>query len=84
MSKQSALSSNGSTARWRKIREMVIRRDQSTCQLCGMEGNHVDHIVPRRLGGTDELNNLQLLCSNCNLSKGGRFFESKATPMTPF
>ena len=32
----------------------------------------VDHILPRSLGGTDHLNNLQLLCSGCNRSKGGR------------
>ena len=30
----------------------------------------VDHIVPRSKGGTDHLDNLQLLCSACNSSKG--------------
>ena len=83
MSKQSALRSNGSTTQWRKLREIVIRRDQGTCQLCGQEGKHVDHIIPRTLGGSDELLNLQLLCVQCNLQKGGRFFESARTPMTP-
>jgi 5-methylcytosine-specific restriction endonuclease McrA len=51
--------------------------------MCGMEGNHVDHIVPRKLGGDDSLTNLQLLCEQCNLRKGGRLFDSKRTPMTP-
>ena len=83
MPKQSALRANGSTTQWRKLREIVIRRDQGTCQACGMEGSHVDHIVPRRLGGDDTLSNLQLLCATCNLRKGGTFFESIATPMTP-
>lgn len=83
MSKGSALKANGSTTRWRKLREIVIRRDQGACQLCGREGHHVDHIIPRRLGGTDELHNLQLLCKECNLQKGGRFFDSPPTPMTP-
>lgn len=83
MARQSALRSNGSTSHWRKLREIVIRRDAGACQLCGQEGKHVDHIVPRKLGGTDELHNLQLLCVQCNLRKGGRFFESKPTPMTP-
>jgi 5-methylcytosine-specific restriction endonuclease McrA len=46
-----------------------------------MEGNHVDHIIPRRLGGDDSLLNLQLLCASCNLSKGG-FFDGNKTPMT--
>ena len=82
MSRRSALRSNGSTSHWRKLREIVIRRDGGACQACGQEGKHVDHIVPRRLGGTDELSNLQLLCVQCNLRKGGRFFERAGTPQT--
>ena len=74
---------NGSHKGWRKIREVVIRRD-GCCQRCGeTEGKmHVDHIIPKRLNGTDHLHNLQLLCQNCNLSKGGRFFERDVSPPT--
>ena len=32
----------------------------------------VDHIVPRARGGTDHLENLQLLCGHCNSIKGDR------------
>lgn len=33
---------------------------------------HVDHIMPRALGGSNERANLQLTCSTCNLSKNAR------------
>ena len=32
----------------------------------------VDHILPRARGGTDHFDNLQLLCSHCNRSKGSK------------
>ena len=32
----------------------------------------VDHILPKSKYGTDHIDNLQLLCSHCNRSKGGR------------
>jgi 5-methylcytosine-specific restriction endonuclease McrA len=78
----SKLKDNGSTSAWRRIREQVIRRD-GCCQMCGTEERlSVDHIVPRTLGGDDSLSNLQVLCSSCNSSKGGRFFEPSRTPPT--
>jgi len=80
---RSALRSTGSTDRWRKIRAKIINRDQC-CQICGTESKlTVDHIIPRRLGGTDEPSNLQTLCVSCNSRKGGRFFVSTPTPPTP-
>ena len=32
----------------------------------------IDHIQPRSKGGTDHLDNLQLLCGSCNRIKGNR------------
>jgi hypothetical protein len=87
----SALRDNGSTSKWRKIRQRILERDQFTCQHCGMEGNTVDHILPRSLGGGDDDFNLQCLCFRCNSSKGGvnrqnsnkgGFFNSTRTPLT--
>jgi 5-methylcytosine-specific restriction endonuclease McrA len=83
MSKRSSLRDTGSTSAWRKIRQSVINRD-GCCQMCGTEERlSVDHIIPRKLGGDDNLSNLQVLCVSCNSSKGGTFSDSVRTPMTP-
>jgi len=75
---------NGSTTSWRLLRERVLQRDGYCCQRCGQsEGKmHVDHIIPKRLNGSDYMENLQTLCQFCNLSKGGRFFGEERTPPT--
>lgn len=75
---------NGSTTEWRKMREAVLMRDGAFCSICGEDDKrklHIDHIIPKRLIGDDGgLDNLQVLCQKCNLSKGGRFFESDCNP----
>jgi 5-methylcytosine-specific restriction endonuclease McrA len=75
---------NGTPKGWRAIRERILKRDGYTCQRCGTnEGQmHIDHIVPKRLNGSDLDENLQTLCRNCNLMKGGRFFEGDLKPPT--
>ena len=35
----------------------------------------IDHKIPFSLGGLTVLDNLQTLCSECNLSKGNRFVD---------
>ena len=40
------------------------------CSMCGIERRmHRDHIVPRALGGSDDPDNIQLLCANCHEDK---------------
>ncbi len=49
----SSLSNTGSSGKWRKLRQSIIKRD-GCCQMCGTEERlSVDHIVPRHLGGDD-------------------------------
>jgi 5-methylcytosine-specific restriction endonuclease McrA len=80
----------GSTSEWRKLREIVFKRDGAICVQCGEDERtklHIDHIIPKRLVGDsgDQLDNLQVLCQKCNLSKGGRFFDEVSHPrLFPF
>ncbi len=63
---------DGSTRQWRRLRELVLARDQYTCQGCGQPAEHVDHIIPVAQGGRDLPENCQALCARCNLAKGDR------------
>ncbi|WP_294311135.1 HNH endonuclease signature motif containing protein [uncultured Sphingomonas sp.] len=55
------------------LRWQVIRRAMGRCEACGVSSEvralEVDHIVPRSRGGTNDLWNLQALCSLCNVQK---------------
>ena len=57
------------------LRFEVLKRDRH-CQLCGAAPKdtrlHVDHIVPRSKGGTNDPSNLQVLCVSCNRGKSNR------------
>lgn len=54
----------------------VLKRAKFRCELCGISAEEkaleVDHIVPRNLGGSDELHNFQALCYSCNATKRDR------------
>ena len=75
---------NGKTAeqrgygwRWKQIRKHVIQRDKGLCIPCLNADRiepfkHVDHIVPKADGGTDELSNLQCICLPCHKKKTAR------------
>jgi hypothetical protein len=48
----------------------IILRDGGRCIMCGSDKDiHVDHIVPKSKGGTSDIQNGQLLCSQHNLLK---------------
>lgn len=65
-----------------RLRQAVAHKSRFRCAYCQTQqivvGTQltVDHIVPKLLGGTDDLSNLCLACWDCNLSKqvriGGR------------
>lgn len=67
----------GYDADWRRVRVIVLGRDDYRCQLrltgCTGLATTADHIVPLSAGGERlDLRNLQAACSHCNTAKGGR------------
>jgi hypothetical protein len=60
-------------ANWRQ-RAVVLMRDGAQCRLCGATPQsgarlHVDHVTPWSLGGETVIENLQILCEQCNIGK---------------
>lgn len=58
-------------------RWLIRERAGNRCEYCQLHQEdsplaalHVEHILPRSHGGTDELDNLALACVDCNLHKG--------------
>ena len=75
----------------REIREAVFERDNYTCRYCGRKITelrrfhrfarrdvgliHVDHVIPRCRGGSDEMDNLVTACQACNLTKYNQIWQ---------
>ncbi len=59
-----------------RLRFIVMKRDNFKCLACGASPAkdpavelHIDHIIPWSKGGETVIDNLQTLCSKCNLGK---------------
>lgn len=65
-------------ARAESFRRLVTARAGGACEYCRLvelaTGTtfHIEHVVPKSLGGETVLSNLALSCSGCNLAKGER------------
>jgi hypothetical protein len=59
-----------------RLRYKVFIRDHTRCRICGRSiavhgvNLEVDHIIPWALGGETSIENLRLLCEDCNRGKG--------------
>ena len=66
----------GDLPNYRTHRHRLYGEQEGVCAGCDthfpFRVMDVDHMLPRTKGGTDHPDNLQLLCSGCNRSKGGK------------
>lgn len=60
-----------------RMRAQVRERAQNACEYCHLHQDdsplaalHIEHVVPKIHGGTDDPDNLALACIDCNLHKG--------------
>ena len=64
----------GDLPSYRTHRHTLYGRQEGVCGGCQVmfpfRNMTVDHVVPRSKGGSDHLDNLQLLCGACNSAKG--------------
>jgi predicted HTH transcriptional regulator len=72
----SSETSRTATDEWKWRRREAVIRDDYICQKCGAEGGpkgnaklEVHHITPVAKGGSDDLENLKTLCSDCHDSR---------------
>ena len=66
----------GDVPHYRTQKHTLFGRQEGICNGCKtafvFRNFTIDHIVPRSRGGTDHIDNLQLLCGACNSVKGSR------------
>ena len=62
------------TPNYRTHKHTLYGKQEGLCNGCKTQfpfrNMTVDHIVPQVQGGTDHIDNLQLLCGACNSTKG--------------
>ncbi len=61
---------------YREILKELLTKYKFSCVLCTSKNDlTIDHIKPVSKGGSDEINNLQIMCRSCNSKKGATWIE---------
>lgn len=59
--------------RYSEVREIVYRRHEGQCAICGeplsLEDMHISLIVPKSKGGGKDFANMQCACDSCSRMK---------------
>ena len=55
-----------------KLKSFIFSRSNGKCVYCGAPAQEIDHVVPRRSGGTDSTYNLVASCKACNQKKSNK------------
>jgi len=72
------------TGQWKRIRAAVRRRDGNVCVVCGRrDWLSVHHVVPARLGGSDEMDNLVTVCVLHHRQADAQLRRTDAAKLTP-
>jgi len=59
---------------YKTIFNKLLHKYNFSCVHCGTKENlSIDHIKPVSKGGTDDIDNLQILCKSCNSKKGAKY-----------
>lgn len=70
----------------KRTRFEVLKRDGFRCRYCGTSSLsallHVDHVIPRAEGGSDDPTNLVAACAACNLGKSDVQLDDSRLPRT--